>query len=301
MSGPFSAVDLSALPAPIAVEQIDFEVILSDMIADLVDRDPSFTALLESDPAYKILEVSAYREVLVRQRANEAVKAVMLAYAKESDLDHLGANLNVKRLIVDFGDDTAIPPRERIYESDTDFRRRILLSFEGFSTAGPRGAYVFHAIGADPDVQDAAAFAPPEDPGVVRVAVLSRTGSGSASTELLDTVYAALNADDIRPLTDHVVVESAEILNYSVSATLTFSPGPDVSVVIQSARDALDMYIGDSHKLGCDITLSGIYAALHRPGVSNVDLLTPSANIAAAWYQAPHCTAINIVNGGVNE
>ena len=30
------------------------------------------------------------------------------------------------------------------------------LSFEGFSTAGPVGAYVFHGLGADPDVLDIA-------------------------------------------------------------------------------------------------------------------------------------------------
>src|SRR5688572_21280727 len=76
----FTAVDLSRLPAPAVVEQLDFEVIFSAMLADLRARDPQFTAITESDPAYKLLQVCAYREMIVRQRCNEACRAIMLAY-----------------------------------------------------------------------------------------------------------------------------------------------------------------------------------------------------------------------------
>lgn len=68
MAGGFTAVDLSQLPAPSVVETLDFETILQAMLDDLLARDPDFSALVESDPAYKILEVAAYRELLLRQR-----------------------------------------------------------------------------------------------------------------------------------------------------------------------------------------------------------------------------------------
>jgi phage-related baseplate assembly protein len=117
-------------------------VIRDEMLADLRVREPSFDALVPSDPAFKILEVAAYREMLIRQRVNDAAKAVMLAYAQRGDLDQLGALLAVERLILDPGNlDAGIPPT---MESDEDFRRRIQLSPEGFSVAGPEGAYVFH-------------------------------------------------------------------------------------------------------------------------------------------------------------
>jgi len=77
----FSAIDLSALPAPDIIETLDFEVILAAMLTDLQARDASFSALVESDPAYKILEVAAYRELLLQARINSAAKAVMLPYA----------------------------------------------------------------------------------------------------------------------------------------------------------------------------------------------------------------------------
>src|SRR6185436_13616375 len=95
---------------PDIVEQIFFEDILAAMIADLQVRDPAFTALLESDPAYKIMEVCAYREMLLRQRVNEAAKGVMLSIAIGTDLDQIAANYNVERLVIYPGDTEAIPP-----------------------------------------------------------------------------------------------------------------------------------------------------------------------------------------------
>lgn len=92
-------IDLSKLPAPKIVEELSFEEILAAMRADFEGRCPGWTAAaLESDPANKILEVAAYRELLLRQRINEAARACMLAFASGSDLDHLSAFYAVSRL-----------------------------------------------------------------------------------------------------------------------------------------------------------------------------------------------------------
>lgn len=301
MAGAFTAVDLSKLPFPAAVETLEFETILAEMVADLQDRDPSFTALLESDPAFKVLEVAAFRELLLRQRVNEAVKAVTLAYAAESDLEQIAARYNVERLTITPADDTTVPPTLAVMESDESLRRRIQLSFEGFSTAGPEGAYIFHSLGADSRVLDAAAYGPPETPGVVRVAVLAREGSGEAPADLLAVVNETLSADDVRPLTDHVVVESAQVIEYEVSASLTLYEGPDSEVVMAAARASLEAYAENNHRLGRDVTLSGIYAALHQEGVQNVTLTSPLENVVAEWNQATWCVGITLTPGGVDE
>ncbi|MEG1798701.1 MAG: baseplate J/gp47 family protein [Synergistaceae bacterium] len=92
-------IDLSKLPAPNIIEELNYETILAAMRADLEDRLPGWTAaVLESDPANKILEVAAYRELLLRQRINEAIKACMIAFASGSDLEHLSAFFAVARL-----------------------------------------------------------------------------------------------------------------------------------------------------------------------------------------------------------
>lgn len=299
MAGAFTAVDLSKLPFPNAVEPLDFETILAQWIADLQARDPSFTALLESDPAYKVMEVGAFRELLLRQRVNEAIKAVTLAYAIDEDLDQLAARYNVERLTLVPANPNTIPPTAAVMESNESLRRRVQLSFEGFSTAGPTGAYIFHSLGADARVLDANAESPV--PGQVVVAVLSNIGDGTAPADLLAAVNKTLSDDDVRPLTDQVLVKSAVILPYTVTAALTLYPGPDSAVVVAAAQAALNAYVEKSHRLGRDVTLSGLYAALHQEGVQNVALTSPSASVVANWDQAPWCTASTLTVAGTSE
>jgi phage-related baseplate assembly protein len=301
MAGAFTTVNLAQLPAPTLVEQIDYEAILAEMLDDLRARDPAFTAMVESDPAYKILEVAAYREVLLRQRVNDAARGVMLAFASGSDLDQIAGNYNVQRLVLNPGDPTAIPPVPPTLEGDEDFRARILLSLEGYTTAGSIGAYQFHALSADGDVKDVSVASPPIVPGTVNVAILSRTANGTAPAPLVASVVAALNAETVRPLCDTVVVEAAQIINYSVQAQLTLYPGAGQEAVLAASIAATQAYAADMHRIGRDITRSGLFAALHQPGVQNVALISPAADIVNGWNQAPWCTGINVTVVGTDE
>nr|WP_300309224.1 baseplate J/gp47 family protein [Halomonas sp.] len=319
-----TAIDLSLLPVPSVVENIDYEVILAEMLDDLTHRYPVFDVPAESDPAYKILEVAAYRETLVRQRVNEAARAVMLAYSIDEDLDNLGALFNVERLQISPGNLDTIPPIPPTDEENSDFRRRILLSLQGLSTAGPEGAYIFHALSADGGVLDASVDAPrftlidqtattitlqvdydaglaEPRPGDVVVSVLARDGDGTPVPSLLDTVATRLSAEDVRPLTDRVNVQGPEILPYTIEAKLYFYPGPDSQVVLAEAHEMAQAYADSQHRLGMDVTLSGVYAALHRPGVQRVELANPTATIPANRQQATYCTGIYLVDGGVDE
>jgi len=294
-SDPATAVDLSRLQAPNVVEALSFETILAGMLADLVARDPTFTALVESDPAMKILEVCAFREMLLRQRVNDAARSVMVAFALGEDLDHLAAGFRVFRLVLDEGDEETPPT----YESDDDLRRRVVLAPEGYSVAGPEGAYVFHALSADADVLDASVISP--DPGEVVVTVLSRIGDGTAAGPLLTTVTAALNDEDVRPLTDQVTVQSATIIDFTIEAEVFTFIGPDAGVVLEQGLARLDEYLANSKKLGRDVTRSGIIAALTVEGVQDVVITSPAANVACDRTEAANCTAIDVTHGGVGE
>lgn len=299
MTGAFSQIDLSRLAAPNVVETLDFETILGEMLADLRARDPAFSALTEADPALKILEVAAYRELLIRQRINESAKAVMLAYASGADLDQIAANFGVARLVVQPADAAAIPPVAAVMESDDDLRARVTLSLEGHTTAGSRGSYVFHALSASGDVKDVGVAS--LVPGTVSVVVVSRTGSGQAPPETVAAVAAALNAEDVRPLCDTVDVQSAQVISYQISASLTMYAGAGQTEVRAAAVEAAEMYAAEQMRLGRDVTRSGIYAALHQPGVQNVTLTQPAADVVVAWNQVAHCTGIAVEIGGVGE
>lgn len=293
----FSAIDLSRLPAPDVIETLDYEAIYGEMLARLRTFIPDFDDTLESDPAVRILQVAAYYRLLDRQRVNDAARAVMVAYAMGGDLDQLGAVFGVQRLMITPADVPNNLPA--VMESDEDLRRRIVLAPEGYSVAGPAGAYIFHTLSADPAVLDASATSP--EPGQVVVSVLGRTGSGAASSELLDAVSAALSAEDVRPLTDEVIVQSAEIIDYAIDAELRTYPGPDATIVIAEANVRLTDYMARQRRIGRDITRSGIFAALHVDGVQNVTLDQPAADIVIGETQAAYCTARSVVHVGTAE
>lgn len=290
-------IDLSTVPAPGVIETLSFAAIRDAMLADLVAREPAFSALIPSDPAYKIIEVAAYRETLVRARVNDAAKSVMLAYAGGSDLEHLAVFYGVTRL----------PD-----ESDAALRSRCQLALHAMNTAGSEGSYLFHARSvvfrpADPDadaevVADASVDSP--TPGTVRVAVLGDTSSpnnGAVSSGLLAAVVSALDGKTVRPLTDTVEVVTGSITGYAIAATLYFFSGPDKDVVMANADAAVRKYAADNFKLGRDITRSGIFAALHQSGVSRVTLASPADDIIVEGTQAARCTAVTLTEGGVSS
>ena len=293
-------IDLSQLPPPNVVEALNYETILGERKAALIARYPAdkqaeiaAVLALESEPLTKLLQESAYRELLLRQRINEAARAVMLAYAEGEDLEHIAALFGVQRLVIKPADPIAGTPAEM--ENDTDLRQRVQLAPQSFSVAGPEGAYRSHARAADGRVLDASATSPEE--GEVRVTVLAREGDGTATPDLLAKVEAALRSEDIRPLTDYVTVQSAAILPYDVVAILHLFPGPDSSVVVAEALRRLAIYVEACHRLGRVVARSGLDAALHVAGVERVELLYPAEDVRADLTQAPYCIDVDVKPG----
>ena len=280
----FTAIDLSKLPAPEIVETLDYESIYQSMLADAKNRVEAAGGVfdvnkLESDPLVVVLQAAAYRELLLRQRVNDGIRAVLLASSWGTNLDHLGAYLGTAR---------------KDGEADDDFRARIQLAIEAFSTAGPYGAYRYHALSAHPSVRDVAVLGPESDevdPGQVGIWVLSRIGNGSAEAELTDAVYAACNAEDVRPLTDQVLVYPAEITNYQVDVTIKVPRGPDAETVAELARQRLGAYVTARHGLGLPVTVAGVIAAAMAPEVVDVDVSSPADDIEPGETGAAYCTA----------
>ncbi|HIE8685793.1 TPA: baseplate assembly protein [Klebsiella pneumoniae] len=301
-----ATIDLSQLPAPDVVEALDYETLLAERKATLVSLYPAEqqdaiarTLTLESEPIVKLLQENAYRELILRQRINEAAKGVMVAYALSGDLDQLGANNGVSRLALSPADDDAIPPVAAVMESDDDFRARIAAAFEGLSVAGPTGAYEYHAKSADGRVVDASAISP--SPAVVTVTVLAREGNGAAADDLLAVVSAALNDEDVRPVADRVSVQSAQIVNYEIEAELYLYPGPESEPIRAASEAKLAAYVTTQKRLGRDIRLSALYAAIHVEGVQRVNLIKPAADVVLDKTQAAYCTGYVLTVGGSDE
>lgn len=296
MAESYDVINLSDLPVPDAIVVPDAAVIFGAWLARLRELDPEFDALVESDPAYKQGEVTAFQLTLAFQRVNDAVRAVFLASAQKADLDQIGAAFNVERMEIVPANPDTVPPTDAVMEEDDAFRERIQLSWSQLNTAGARNAYRFHARSADEDVLDAEAYGPEEHgrAGEVDVYVLSREGNGTASEALLDAVSARLNADEIRPLTDFVTVKSAIINDYTVTAELEIPDGPDAGEVLENAKNTLMSYTRLANRINGMVPLSAIYAALQQTGVARVILSSPRADIEPATGTAPRCAAVNV-------
>ena len=294
-----TTIDLSRLPPPDAVQVLDHEAIWAEIKAGIVADYPAAAPALELDSELivKVGKVFAYGLMLKATDINQPVRAAMPALAMGADLEQIGVIVGIDRLVIDEGDpEQGILPT---FEDIEAYRRRFIMAPEGYSVAGPAGAYEFHALSADGDVLDASATSP--SPGQVVVTVLSRTGDGSASAELVQTVEDRVSAEDVRPLTDFVTVQGATIKPYQIEATLRTYAGPDAMVVMDAAQAAAEAFARDNHRLGRDINLSSIYAALTVAGVMRVDLTGPAANIVCDDTEAAFCTGVVLIHGGLDD
>lgn len=300
----YRLIDLSKVPVPDIIETPDFEEKYQALKSMLINLDPDYaqSLSLESDPAARLLQVFAYREMYLTARINDATRANILASATGRDLDALASRYNIERLTIQPANPDANPPEPAVMEDDDALRRRVQMAFDGLNTAGSIDGYIFHALGANGLVRDALATSP--QPTEIELTILSNEGNGHSSAELIESVRAhfgisadgtqQLGTSKIRPQGDRVSVQSASIISYQVEATIYLQQGPDASVIRQQAIAAAQKYADEQHRLGADITRSGLHRALHQPGVDNVELHQPDGNISVSPTQAAYCTSIDV-------
>lgn len=306
----FTVINLDRLPAPKFIEQPSFEEIFEARKARLLELVGEFggadqkaqvrqTLELESEPLVLLLQEDSYRELMLRAAVQDAGKSRLLAYAKGATLDHIAVEYGVKRLVVQEADEAANPPLPEILETDERFRARIQLAPEAFTTGGTKGDYQFMTMTASPAILDVD-VSDDSNSGRVDITVLTSEGDGVADQALIDLVTEYLTDDSRRRLCDTVTVYPATLVDFTVEATLTFYNGPDPALVRQNAEAAVAAYLAEHRKLGHDITLSGLYAALHQEGVQKVTLVSPAADIVTDSGQVGNCTSVVVTEGGVD-
>jgi len=272
--------DLASLPTPAVIEALSFETIISELQTEFQSRYPDYSALLASDPAVKLLEVAAYREVLLRNRINTAAKASLLAFATGSDLDHLAAFYGVTRLMDETDEGLRLRTRQRII---------------GFANAGGAAHYRYWALSASPEVADVEVDSP--EPGRVRISVLAKGEADTIPHAVLDAVRAVVLRDDIRVLTDTVEVVPAELIPVTVAARIWLYPDTPMAAfdaIEARFKEALAAQSG----LGWDLTPSWVIGELQRPGVHKVELLAPTTDIRANATQAVRLMHLNLEFAG---
>jgi phage-related baseplate assembly protein len=183
-------------------------------------------------------------------------------------------------------------------ESDERYLQRLLLAPDGYSTAGPEDAYVFHALSASGAVADVSVDSP--EPSEIEVSVLGDTGVPGGP--ILDLVEAALTPKSVRPMGDQVTVVACDQVNWALDAELKFYADANVALSLEAANVAINAFVdARRRKLGRDVMLQRLFAVLGVPGVYNVTLNDPPADVIVAKNQWANCIGITITNGGQVE
>lgn len=278
----YTGQEIANLAKPEVLETLDAESILADMSLDLLQRYPILTTLaLESEPATKILEVAAYREVIMRARVNDGARANLLAYSLSTDMDHLGAFYECIRMTD---------------ETDSAYRTRIILAIMSRSTGGTVPRYAYIARTASVRVKSAVVY-PDKLLPYVNIAIYSTDNGGIADAALLAEVTAAVTDPSVVMVNDTMNVRAAVRKSVDIEADIYLLP--ETSVVTFDNLEAVVRASWDAETgMGFDLNRVWLTARLMQAGIYRVDLITPQVDQVASPFEALELGTITLNNKG---
>ncbi|CCF19165.1 Baseplate J family protein [Pseudorhizobium banfieldiae] len=289
-----STIDLSTLPPPRSIEELDYEVYVARATVEFkavwaavklanpeIDLPDYNLELLETDPFMIINESESARETKLRARINEALRATLLAFATGADLDNLGAFYDVLRLVG---------------ERDDRFVARIILAIQGRSTGGTEPRYKYVAMTADTRVKDAIVYTVGRSP-LIHVAIFSTDPGGVASPELVSIVDAALQDPAVKMVNDTIVVASAVQTTVNLEADIWLLPDAS-DAVRNAAAENLRAQWALHQSLGKDLTQSWWTSKLMIGGVHKVVPISPVGDVVAPPSEAIAIGTITLNNRG---
>lgn len=275
-----AVLDITTLPAPAVIQEVDYEVILARQKAQFITEWnalrvtfpelPAYDTLsIESDPVGIVTQAESYREMLLLARINEAARARLLAFAVGSDLDQLAAFYDVVR---------------QPGETDTRLKTRVILAIQGRSTGGPKERYKSIAMNADVRVASVEVYRVGRSP-LIYVAIYSTEPNGVASEGLLTIVRAALENDNVQLVNDEFVVASAVLTVVNLVANIWLLPDADEATVTRAATALRDSWAIEQ-ALGRDLIREWWVSKLMISGVHKVtpitaDVIVPPSQAAA--------------------
>ena len=183
-------------------------------------------------------------------------------------------------------------------ETDEQLRARMKLAPSQFSTAGSKASYEYHAKSANSSITDISVTSPV--PGTVLIVPLtasagSANGSGEVAGQVIDDVYNACSPENVRPLTDHVVVAAPLHRDYDIRVDIVLYENADPVKVKNEVTAALTDYAkAKRERLGLDIIRSHVAQACRLEAVYDVVVVAPADNIVVEDVEFAHCTGLDV-------
>jgi phage-related baseplate assembly protein len=163
-------------------------------------------------------------------------------------------------------------------ETDDQYRYRIWLAVESFSTCGPREAYEFWALSAHPDIIQCVVHSAPEIAGEVWLYPLLK-GGVLPTPDILQKVQDNCDRADRRPVTDYVTAKLATQFVYTLNVDYYVLQSNAVLLEsIQTAvrQAALDWIVWQRSAIARDINGSELTKRMVEAGAKRVVINSPT-------------------------
>jgi len=295
----FSVIQPELLPQMQVLESISMNDIITTRLARFRElwalSDPPNAAqydvgALEFDPIVINQECGGYFEGMLRDRVNQACRAITLVYGVGSDLEAIASRYpgGVPKLVG---------------ESDPAYRRRIWLSPNALSPHGEAESYQFWALTADSTLRDASAVTA-EGTGKVYITIMannvetltwnrlydvttgallssSATLSGNATPTLqqIIDVRKYILAEGRKGLTDEIIVYGPKITHCNYKARVWLFPNMPTDFVMSGIETAVAALLAKQNWLGYDHSRMAFDAALAQSGVHHAVIDEPFKDV----------------------
>jgi phage-related baseplate assembly protein len=297
-------IELDQLPDMKVLEKLDSDAVIAERMRQFValwaKHDPPAGARydvenLEFDPIKINQEANSFFELLLRDRVNQAAKAVTLAFASDSDLDAIGSRY------------PGGMPR-MVGETDDQYRLRIWLSPNTLSPHGTYESYVFWALTgaltAGLPLRDATAVARRGTPYVTITVMAEGTSVKSTGTGItaypdptptivqIDAVRTYVGAHNRKGLTDVVSVRAPKIVKTEYLIDYWLFPSWDKSAIETEMYGAAAVLLEKQRWLGYSHTRDSIDAALKVPGVYKIHVVSPAVDVEIDQHETVIVTSV---------
>ena len=191
---------------------------------------------------------------------------------------------------------------------DDEYYEMMVSRQDAYSCAGSRASYAFFARSVSTEIADVVVNSP--QAGVVQIFALMNDGT-PAGTEVKAAIQSACSADDVRPLTDRVLVVDPELVNTTIALTYYMDNNSPMSAsaAASAVAAAVEEYkTWQTAKLGRDINPDKLRQLVMEAGVKRVTITAPSyqtlrnlrnpANVSESKPQVANFTSTTITNGG---
>src|SRR5262245_15935303 len=329
----FTVIRPELLPDMQVLQSISTEDMISNRMARFKalwsSYDPPMAAeydvgVLEFDPIRINQECNSFFEALVRDRVNQACRAITLVFAVGGDLDAIGSRYpyGVPRITVATGG--------AFDETDAAYRTRLWLSPSILSLNGPgQGtyeSYIFWALSApmpagELPIRHAAAFTK-RATGHVFIAIMAdnyqprviqdfqtgdwiMTDPGTPTpTDLqIKTVFDFINDKKFarKGLTDWISILRPKLTHTNIRANIKSFPGVASEALMTDVRDRILALVNAIRWLGADLTMLSLEAAIAASGAYNVEIVEPKADVIVAQDGLVKIDEVRLAYAGVGE